>query len=55
MTPETLICIFCSSTVSDEIQACLSCNEYKGVMSLADYAFHYPEFFAEDFGDLGIL
>ena len=55
MTPETLICIFCSSTVGDDVKVCLACNEYKGVMSLADYAFHYPTFFADDFGDLEIL
>lgn len=55
MTPDTLICIFCSSTVSDEMPVCLSCDEYKGVMTLADFAIHYPAFYAEDFGDLEIL
>lgn len=55
MTPDTLICIFCSATIADEMPVCLACNEYKGVMTLADFAIHYPEFYAEDFGDLKIL
>jgi len=54
MTPETLICIFCSSTVGDDVKVCLACNEYKGVMTLWQYAHHYPEMFADDFGDLEI-
>lgn len=54
MTLETLICIFCSSTIGDEYPVCLSCNEYKGVMTLADYKSCYPEMFADDFGDLDL-
>jgi len=55
MNADTLICIFCSSTVSDEYPVCLSCNEHKGVMSIGQYAIHYPEMFADDFGDLEII
>jgi hypothetical protein len=55
MTPDTLICIFCSATVSEEIGYCPACDEYKGIMTLADYATHYPEMFADDFGDLEIF
>jgi hypothetical protein len=54
MTPETLICIFCSATVADEMPVCLACDEYKGVMTIWQYAHHYPEMFADDFGDLEI-
>ena len=55
MNADTLICIFCSSTVSDEMPVCLSCDEYKGVMTIGQYAIHYPEMFADDFGDLEII
>lgn len=55
MNHDTLICIFCSATVADEYPVCLACNEYKGVMSIGQYATHYPEMFADDFGDLEIF
>lgn len=55
MNHDTLICIFCSATVADEMPVCLACNEYKGVMSIGQYATHYPEMFADDFGDLEIF
>lgn len=54
MNPETLICIFCSATVSEEMGYCLACDEYKGIMTIWQYAHHYPEMFADDFGDLEI-
>jgi len=54
MTLDTLICIFCSSAVGDEMQFCLACNEYKGIMTIREYANFYPEMFADDFGDLEI-
>ena len=54
MTPETLICIFCSAIADEEMSVCLACNDYKGVMTIWQYANFYPEMFADDFGDLEI-
>lgn len=32
---ERLVCVFCDSEVDSEIRVCLSCNEYKGVMTVS--------------------
>ena len=54
MNPDTLVCIFCLSTFDEDVTVCLHCNEYKGVMTIWQYANFYPEMFADDFGDLEI-
>jgi hypothetical protein len=41
---DTLYCVFCDGQVTNNF-SCIPCNEYKGVMTLAEYVEengHYP-------------
>lgn len=34
---DRLVCVYCDNAVDSEIRVCLSCNEYKGVMTIAEW------------------